>query len=135
MDGRKGVPTLDGEVPTLGYPLPILTWPGGTYLGWVVPTLGYPLPPVDRHTPSDAGSKNNIAQLYVIQRASKLCLNFPVYPGLALVFTVSCLPFGKDPLPVGKLWNIRTIPTYAKNLKCNSDVLCIKYNCAVLFLR
>ena len=50
-------------LPTLGYPLPILTWPGGggtylgvplplswpgwgsTYLGLGLPTLGYPLPP------------------------------------------------------------------------------------------
>ena len=36
-----GVPTFDGvEVPTLGYPSPILTWPGRG-----VPTSGYPPPP------------------------------------------------------------------------------------------
>ena len=40
-DLARGVPTLARGVPTLGYP-PILTWLGGTYLGWGVPTLGYP---------------------------------------------------------------------------------------------
>ena len=41
----QGVPTLDGRVPTLGYPLPIFTWLGGTYLVWGGTYLGVLPPP------------------------------------------------------------------------------------------
>ena len=41
----------------------------------------------------------------------------------------------KAPQHIEKSWNIRAILSMSEKFKCSSDVLWMKYNCVVLFLR